>query len=146
MTMTTIAGKTVRTQAACEALAQLKQGLDQWRAERQAGARIPAPLWNGAVEAAAVHGAWRVARELNLDYAVLRRRAALAAGDAPAGVPRPPRFVELFAPAATSPLVPAAGACVVELANARGAKMRVELHGSALAAGLPALCNAFWGA
>jgi hypothetical protein len=35
--------------------------------------------------------------------------------------------------------------CVVELANARGAKMRVELRGSGLA-GLPALCNAFWAA
>jgi hypothetical protein len=34
---------------------------------------------------------------------------------------------------------------VVELANARGAKMRIELRGSGLA-GLPALCNAFWAA
>jgi hypothetical protein len=34
---------------------------------------------------------------------------------------------------------------VVEIANARGAKMRVELNGAALA-GLPAMCSAFWAA
>src|SRR6186713_1102400 len=33
--------------------------------------------------------------------------------------------------------------CVVELANARGAKMRVELSGNGLA-GLSSLCSAFW--
>jgi hypothetical protein len=35
--------------------------------------------------------------------------------------------------------------CVVELDNARGAKMRVELGGNALA-GLSVLCSAFWAA
>ena len=35
--------------------------------------------------------------------------------------------------------------CVVELHNARGAKMRVELNAGGLA-GLAHLCRAFWGA
>jgi hypothetical protein len=35
--------------------------------------------------------------------------------------------------------------CVVELANARGARMRVELSGQGLV-GLSALCSAFLGA
>ena len=35
--------------------------------------------------------------------------------------------------------------CVVEMADARGAKMRVELRGDGLA-GVLALCNAFWAA
>ena len=35
--------------------------------------------------------------------------------------------------------------CVVELANARGARMRVELNGCGLV-GLSALCGAFLGA
>jgi hypothetical protein len=34
---------------------------------------------------------------------------------------------------------------VVEMADARGAKMRVELRGDGLA-GVLALCNAFWAA
>ena len=36
-------------------------------------------------------------------------------------------------------------ACVVELTNARGARMRVELNGQGLE-GLRALCSAFLGA
>jgi len=79
---------------------------------------------------------------------VLKRRAALCAVDAPAGALAAPRFVELFAPAAGSSMPAQAcpqAQCVVELANARGAKMRIELRGSGLA-GLPALCNAFWAA
>ena len=52
----------------------------------------------------------------------------------------------MFAPAVSMP--PAQGsqlARVVEMADARAAKMRVELRGDGLA-GLPALCNAFWSA
>jgi hypothetical protein len=139
-------GKAVQARVVGERLSQLKRQFEQWRALRRVRERIPAKLWEGAVSAAAEHGAYRVARELNLDYAVLKRRAgpAVAAGDVPAGALAPPHFVELFAPSV--PTMPAAGAeCVVELANARGAKMRLELRGSALA-GLPALCSAFWAA
>ena len=102
-------------------------------------------LWAGAVAAAVEHGAYRVSAELHLDYAVLKRRAALAGGKAPAAE-LAPAFVELFAPA--GPTTPAAASqpeCVVELANARGAKMRVELSGNGLA-GLSTLCSAFWAA
>ena len=106
-------------------MSQLKRHFDQWRAGRKLGERIPAQLWARAVAAAVEHGAGRVAGELHLDYAVLKRRAALAGGKA-ATTQLEPRFVELFAPA--GPMT-AAGAsqpqCVVELANARGAKMRV---------------------
>ena len=127
-------------------MAQLKGRFDQWRAGRSVGQRIPSLLWDGAASAAAEHGAYRVARELNLDYAVLKRRAAAAAGDAPARSLATPRFVELLMPA--DPMTPARAShaqCIVEMANARGAKMRVELNGDALA-GLPALCSAFWAA
>jgi hypothetical protein len=144
--MQTTRGKAVQTAVPVEELSQLKRRFEQWRAGRQVGQRIPSQLWDSAVNAVAGHGAYRVARELNLDFAVLKRRAALAGGAAPSASVAPPRFVELFAPAAA--MLPAQGShasCVVEMANARGAKMRVELRGDALA-GLPALCNAFWGA
>jgi hypothetical protein len=55
----------------------------------------------------------------------------------------------VFAPVASMP--PAQGSqvaqptCVVEMAEARGAKRRVELRGDGLA-GLLALCKAFWAA
>jgi len=137
--------KAVQTRVLGDGLSQLKRQFDQWRAGRKVGERIPLELWAGAVAAAVEHGAYRVAAELHLDYAVLKRRAALAGGKAPA-TELAPRFVELFAPAGpTRPAVPSHPECVVELANARGAKMRVELSGNGLC-GLSALCSAFWAA
>jgi hypothetical protein len=133
-------GKAVRT-ATAEALAPLKQQFDQWRAARRRGEKIPAQLWDAAVSATAEHGAYRVARELRLDYAMLKRRAAPA--DASARM-LSTRFVEL-APAQGLPTAGCEPQCVVEMANARGATMRLQLHGAALA-GLPALCQAFWSA
>ena len=57
-----------------------------------------------------------------------------------------PRFVELFAAGGAMPAPSAcAPQCVVELANARGGRMRVELNGQGLV-GLSALCGAFLGA
>ncbi|MBE0550261.1 MAG: hypothetical protein IH627_21885 [Rubrivivax sp.] len=137
--------KAVRTKSCSDELARLKIEFDQWRAGREVGQRIPLQLWASAVAAAVEHGAYRVAAELHLDYAVLRRRAAAAPANAPAN-PVTPRFVELFAPA--GPVTSARTsqpACVIEMVNARGARMRVEFHSDALA-GLPAMCSAFWAA
>ena len=137
--------KAVQTRELGDGLSQLKRRFDQWRAGRKLGERIPLELWAGAVAAAVEHGAYRVAAELHLDYAVLKRRVALAGSKAPS-TESTPRFVELFAPA--EPTMPPGASqpeCVVELDNARGAKMRVELSGNGLC-GLSTLCNAFWAA
>jgi hypothetical protein len=128
-----------------DGLSQLKRQFEQWRGARNVGQRIPAHLWDGAVSAVTEHGACRVSAELHLDYKVLKRRVALAAGNAPVTAVAP-RFVELFAPGRSTKSAPSHPECVVEMDNARGAKMRVELGGNALAAGLSALCGAFWSA
>jgi hypothetical protein len=131
--------------ATARTLPPLKREFDQWRAARRTGERIPPRLWDAAVSAAAQHGAYRVSRELNLDYTVLKRRAAQAGGSA-GGRTAKPRFVELLAaPAVSIPAPAREPQCVVELANARGATMRLHLSGNALG-GLPALCQAFWSA
>jgi len=137
-----VTGKAVQVKGLGEGLFELKRRFDEWRAGRKVGERIPSELWARAVAASVEHGAYRVSAELHLDYGVLKRRAALA--DHSPGGELAPRFVELFAPA--SAIKPAAASqpeCVVELANARGAKMRVELSGNGLA-GLSSLCSAFW--
>ena len=137
--------KAVQTRLLGDGLSQLKRQFDQWRAGRKVGERIPLELWAGAVAAAVEHGAYRVSAELRLDYAVLKRRAALAGGTVPA-TELAPRFVELFAPAGpTRPAVASQPECVVELENVHGAKMRVELSGNGLS-GLSSLCSAFWAA
>jgi hypothetical protein len=142
--MKATAGKAVQTRVVGERLAQLRRQFEQWRAGRQVGERIPSQLWDGAVSTVAEHSAYRVARELNLDYAVLKRRAAVPAGDVPATTVSAPRFVEMLAPVVQSmPAQPGQPECVVELANARGAKMPLELRGSGLGGCSTPACNAW---
>ena len=139
-----VMGKAVQVKASADALTQLKERFATWRAVRKLGMRIPAELWSAAVEMVAVHGACRVAGELNLDYDMLKQRVAQA-GAKVTSTELAPRFVELFAAAGAMPAPSAQPECVVELANARGVRMRVELNGQGLI-GLSALCSAFLGA
>jgi hypothetical protein len=140
-----VTGKVVQVKAGAGALTQLKERFATWRAGRKLGMRIPLELWSAAVELVAVHGACQVAGELNLDYDMLKKRVALAGGKV-TSTELAPRFVELFAAADAMPAHSASlPQCVVELANARGATMRVELNGQGLV-GLSALCSAFLGA
>ena len=139
-----VTGKAAQVKAGANALTQLKERFAAWRAVRKLGMRIPPELWSSAVEMVAEHEACQVAGELNLDYDMLRRRVAMAGGKV-TSTELAPRFVELFAAAGAMPVPSAQPECVVELANARGARMRVELNGQGQA-GLPALCSAFLGA
>ena len=125
-----------------ESLEELDQRFRRWRESRKRGDHIPPALWEAAVGMAREHGVPRIANKLRLDYGGLKRRLEGAPGEAQAGAAGT-EFVELFAAPATT----AAGMreCVIELENARGAKMRVELNGAGLA-GLAHLCSAFWGA
>ena len=137
-----VTGKAVQVKAEADALTQLKERFAAWRAVRKLGMRIPPELWAAAVEMVAVHGACRVAGELTLDYDMLKKRVAMAGGNVTATTELAPRFVELFAAAGAMPAPSARPQCVVELANARGARMRVELNGHGLGS-LSALCTAF---
>jgi len=124
-----------------ESLEELEQRFRRWREGRKRGDQIPSALWDAAVGMAGAHGVRRVANKLRLDSGSLTRRVE---GQAPADKAGT-EFVEMFA----APLPVAAAAvmreCVIELENARGAKMRVELNGAGLA-GLAHLCRGFWGA
>jgi hypothetical protein len=141
-----------RSSVAGDGLQGIKQRLQDWRSQRKLGEHIPAPLWAAAVDAAREHGVYRVAIELHLDYAGLKRRVERLGATPPRGQVAP-QFVELMATAAPPPPTPPAPAaaaaerheCVVEMENARGTKMRVQLNGPGVAA-LAGLCSSFWGA
>ncbi len=125
----------------------IEQRLQDWRSQRKPGQHIPAPLWAAAVDAAKEHGVYRVASDLRLDYAALKRRVEGAGATAPSGQVAP-QFVELLTSPAMQSAPPATTQhheCVVELENARGAKLRVQLNGAGVAA-LGGLCSAFWSA
>ena len=127
-----------------EALSRLKVEFDQWRATRTTGKRIPPQLWAGAVDLATRRGVHHVADALHLDYAVLKRRMELGGSGQQPVAPQAsaPQFVEMFVPTPALAVEPVRAECVVELVNARGTTMRIELSGAGVAS-LPALYNAF---
>lgn len=125
-----------------ENLEQVVERFRHWRDARVRGEHIPADLWAAAVGMARQHGLQRVADELRVDHDRLKKRLARAGGEAQAGKVAT-RFVELLV--APEPAAARLCECAVELENARGAKMRVELNGNGLA-GLAGLCGTFWSA
>jgi len=104
---------------------------ENWRRERQRGQRIPENLWVTAVELAKQHGVWPTARALHLDHSRLKRRVRKGEGDENSGA-----FVELISQGAM------VCTCTVEMEDARGARMRIELKGAA--ADVTALSRTFW--
>jgi hypothetical protein len=107
-----------------------------WRAQRQAGGRIPHSLWAMATRLAKAHGISRTAAVLGLDYYRLKE---LAEADASGPRPSGPAFVELPSP------VLIGKQCRLELDNGAGATMRVHLVGYD-AADVEALSRSFWDA
>ena len=97
---------------------------DAWRRRRRGRAPIPARLWALAVEHARAAGVHFTARRLRLNYYSLKQRVeGMGAARAPV-----PTFVEMV----TSRLPSAGGSdCVIDLADARGATMRIVLKSAA---------------
>ena len=104
---------------------------ENWRRERKRGQRIPQNLWGTAVVLAKQHGVWPTARALHLDHNRLKRRVGNGEDDVNSGA-----FVELIPQGAIL------CACTVEMEDARGARMRIELKGAA--ADVTALSRTFW--
>ena len=123
--------------AAVESCEQVDERFKRWRSTRTRGTPIPQVLWASAVGLARAQGLNRTARALRLDYYDLKKRLECADGPRQAQ----PTFVELFTPRAGG-----SGECLVELENARGAKMRIQLKGGDLAGSLASLSSNFWSA
>ena len=105
---------------------------ENWRGKRKRGERIPQNLWVSAVALAKEHGVWPIARALHLDHSRLKRRVR----NGPEGEVKSGAFVELIAQGA----MPCA--CIVEMEDERGGRMRIELNGAA--ADVTALSRTFW--
>jgi hypothetical protein len=96
-----------------------------WRSKRgDKIERIPPALWAAAVGCAEQYGVNRTARSLGLDYACLKRR--MHAGSPVGTTASSSAFVEFIAPGASAP------ECVLEVESRAGAKLRIELRGSAV--------------
>jgi len=116
-------------------LSRLERRFASWRRTRASGERIPEPLWKSAVKSAAEHGLNRTARVLNLDYYSLKKRVEDASSQGESST-----FVEL-----ASSSLPIASECVIELEDAAGSRMRVQVKGLNLP-DVRALSRDFWNA
>ncbi len=121
------------TVAVPAAIEEAQREFEIWRRERKRGERIPANLWAKAVELARQYGVWPTARELHLDHSRLKRRARNGGHEEISG-----GFVEVISQGAILLT------CTVEMEDARGARMRIELKGAA--ADVTALSQTFWSA
>ena len=121
--------RTGTTPALATKLNGVCRAFEHWRRTRPARSPIPAPLWALAAAHARATGVHATARRLRLNYYSLKQRVNAA-----------PAFVEMVA-AGRRP----AGAteCVIDLADARRATMRISLKRPALP-DLAALSQVFW--
>ena len=118
----------------------VRRRIEQWRQTRKVRSPIPDSLWTAAVRMVNAYGMNRTARALRLNYYGLKKRVEQQAVGA-AGVSETKgtaRFVELAS-------FSSAGSCecLLELENACGAKMRIQLKSIAMP-DLAALSQTFW--
>lgn len=117
-------------------LSEVQSQFECWRRSRNRGTRIPEALWRAAIETARKHGVSKTTQVLGLDYYALKKRLEspleVSGSEPVAGR----EFLEI-------PLFASAPDCVLEMADAEGARLRVELRGSA-AAHCEALAQALW--
>jgi hypothetical protein len=93
---------------------------EEWRKTRSRKTPIPDALWSMAINVARREGVNPTAQQLHLDAGKLKRLLVAADGGRRQRR-RPPRFVEVIAPAAT-----ATPGCVIEFESAGGSKMRIH--------------------
>jgi hypothetical protein len=115
----------------------VRRRLDQWRRTRPHRSRVPEDLWMSAVEVARRIGVSRTAGILRLNYCLLKRRVEISGEIQPAR--EAVEFMEVLAPR-----VQGGCECRIELEHPEGARMRMEIKGSAMP-DLVALSRSFWG-
>lgn len=118
-------------------LADAAEQFKAWRESAARPRRIPETLWSLATECAHAYGVSKTVTALGLDYYRLKRRVG-ACNDGAREQPSP-AFVELALDGASRP----AGACVVELADGDGRRLRVELP-ERNATQLASIARALW--
>ncbi len=117
-------------------LRDVQSQFERWRQSRKRGTRIPETLWRAAAEAAGERGVSKAAQALSLDYYKLKKRVESTPEPSESEPATGREFLEI-------PLFASAPECVLEMKDAQGARLRVELRGSA-AAHCQTLAQALW--
>ena len=107
-----------------EAIVQVQQRLEQWRATKANRTKLPETFWQSATELARQHGLNPTAKALRLDYTALKRRVQGVSATGPESSSAV--FVELTPPPAGK-----LEEYVIEFESAQGSKMRIQWKASA---------------
>ena len=99
--------------------ADLSRRLAQWRRTHRQRARIPAELWELAVDLAEEQGLYKTAHAVHLDYGDLKKRMEMRSRKA---APTAAKFVECLLP--VSRLI---AECALEVEASHGGKLRVAM-------------------
>jgi hypothetical protein len=119
---------------------ELRDQLETWRKTREKRRRLPEAIWESAARLAKEFGINRIARELHLSYATLKKRMNGPSGKNGKGARATHAFVEVEMSPASS-----RGGIVVELVKSSGTRMRIELT-SGHVGDLMAMVKTFCGA
>ncbi len=120
---------------------EIKRVLDRfedWRQTKRARERIPDPLWAAAARLCVDYSVHRVSKWLRLNHTSLKSRVEAATVGHPRSEKAASTFVEVVHAAE-----PSSPECVVELEDARGAKMKIHLKGAGIP-DLAAVTRLFW--
>ena len=117
---------------------QVRERLELFRSEHRGRRPLPPELWSAAAQLAQRFGVYRTAKALRLSYESLKQHLPAGAALASKRKKTPAKFLELLP--LSSALLPE---CSVELENARGAKMKIQLKGAAMGE-LSNLTRVFW--
>jgi hypothetical protein len=99
--------------------------LETWRRQSRPRARLPEDLWSSAVALARRYGLHKTAKALRLDYYGLKKRVEQTDKGTRTTETRADTFVGVL-PSELSPLRPE---CMLEMENASGSKLRIQLKG-----------------
>ena len=107
------------------ALEKVRQQFDYWRRTREKRGPIPGELWQAAQSLYPEHSLLYISKTLRLNYTDLKQRIEQKV---PASIPSPINPAEFIELKINAPMQPTA--CLVEMEDALGAKMKMHFKGS----------------
>jgi hypothetical protein len=116
----------------------VRKRFEDWRKTKEGRERIPDRLWASAIRLCKDHNVHRVSTWLRLNHSALRDRVEAAAARRVPRKKSQPAFVELVAQGQSTP-----AEYTLELENADGAKIRIELRGAGVG-DLAVLARSLW--
>jgi hypothetical protein len=122
-------------------LREAQKAFTRWRKTRLSRSRIPEPLWNLAVSLAGELGVHPVSKALRVNYE--RLKAYVQETEGVTAEARSQKSAPVFVEVDMSTQPAALGDCLIELEDACGARMRMQLRGP-LNVDIVGLSKSFW--